>query len=92
MTVTCTASREALRGVTDTGVGLDGDHADPTIQSLYDGWLTQGSQSLAEAYKVGIALEKRDIADLEAELKTVKQADVKVVLEHLRWSRGDAVR
>ena len=71
-------------GIPDPSAGRAvGNYADPTIQSLYDGWLTQGSQSLAEAYKVGIALEKRDIADLEAELKTVKQADVKVVLEHL---------
>ncbi|MEL4506360.1 DUF2202 domain-containing protein [Luteococcus sp. H138] len=71
-------------GVADPAAGLPaGTYADPAIQGLYDGWLAQGSKSLTEAYQVGIALEKRDIADLKAELKTVKQTDVKYVFERL---------
>lgn len=71
-------------GVADPAAGLSaGKYADPAIQDLYDGWLAQGNKSLTEAYQVGFALEKRDIADLKAELKTIKQTDVKYVLERL---------
>ncbi len=71
-------------GVADPSEGRKaGSYADPTIQKLYDGWLTQGSKSLPDAYQVGIALEERDIADLQATLGTTQQDDVKQVLERL---------
>lgn len=71
-------------GVADPSKDLEpGSYADPAIQELYDGWLAQANTSLKDAYQVGIALEKRDIADLQASLKTVKQPDVKRVLERL---------
>jgi hypothetical protein len=62
---------------------LAGSYADPTLQKLYDGWLADGSKSLDAAYDVGIALEKRDIADLEDTLESVTQADVRQVLTAL---------
>ena len=42
-----------------------GRYADATIQQLYDGWRADGLASLPAAYRVGIALETRDIADLQ---------------------------
>ena len=45
-----------------------GDYAEPEIQALYDGWLARGLSSAAEAFQVGVELEQRDIADLEATL------------------------
>lgn len=60
-----------------------GSYADPAIQQLYDGWLADGRKSLEAAYDVGVALEKRDIADLEATLESVTQSDVRQVFTNL---------
>lgn len=65
-------------GVTDPAAGrAAGSYADPTIQKLYDGWLAEGKTSLAAAYGVGVALEKRDIADLKTAVAAASAADVK---------------
>ena len=63
-------------GVSDPSAGKAvGTYADPTIQGLYDDWLAQGSTSLDAASDVGVALEKRDIADLKTlEAKTTDTA------------------
>jgi hypothetical protein len=53
-----------------------GDYADATLQKLYDGWLADGLASLDDAYDVGVALERRDIADLEDALDQNLPADV----------------
>jgi hypothetical protein len=60
-----------------------GTYADPRIQDLYDGWLADGQKSLDAAYDVGVALEKRDIADLEGTLAGDPPADVKQVFTAL---------
>ncbi len=60
-----------------------GSYSDATLQGLYDQWYAQGMQSLPDAYQVGIDLEKRDIADLEAGLSTTQTAEVRTVLENL---------
>ena len=53
-------------GVSDPSAGkAAGTFAYPELQKLYDGWLAQGSKSIDDAYDVGVALEKRDIADLK---------------------------
>ncbi len=71
-------------GVPDTGAALaPGEYADPTLQALYDDWLAQGSTSLADAYLVGVSLEERDIADLEASIAADLPSDVDAVLEQL---------
>ncbi len=52
--------------VADPAAGLPaGTYTNAAIQELYDDWKAQGDLSLAEAYKVGVELENRDIADLE---------------------------
>lgn len=56
-----------------------GTYADATLQKLYNDWLAQGTKSLDAAYDVGVALEKRDIADLKGEINTATQTDVKQV-------------
>lgn len=63
-----------------------GTYADPAIQQLYDGWLADGRKSLDAAYDVGVALEKRDIADLEATLESVTQTDVRQVFTRLLYA------
>jgi len=51
-----------------------GAFTDPVLQSLYDDLVAMGNQSLAEALRVGAAIEEIDILDLE---KYVAQTDVK---------------
>ncbi len=53
-------------GIADPSAGKPaGKYANAELQRLYDQWLAQGSTSLAAAYQVGVALEKRDIDDLK---------------------------
>ena len=89
-------------GVSDPSAGkAAGTYAYSELQKLYDDWLAQGSTSLEDAYDVGVALEKRDIADLKAlEAKTTDDA-AKALFTNLReasehhlaafeaWAAGD---
>ncbi len=66
--------------VSDPSTGKTaGTYADATLQKLYNDWQAQGKKSLDAAYDVGVALEKRDVADLKAAINTATQADVKQV-------------
>jgi hypothetical protein len=70
--------------VTDPSAGkAAGTYSDATIQKLYTGWLAQGKKSLDAAYDVGVALEKRDIADLKAAVNDTKAADAKQLYTNL---------
>jgi hypothetical protein len=72
-------------GIADPSAGKSaGSYADPTIQKLYDGWLAEGKKSLAAAYGVGVALEKRDIADLGTALSATSATDVKQLYTQLQ--------
>lgn len=74
----------AAYGIADPSSGRPaGSYADPALQALYDQWKAQGLTSQTEAAKVGVALEQRDIADLEKAIATTTQADVKQVLTRL---------
>jgi len=44
---------------------------DPAFQALYDQLVLQGSATIEEAYKVGVAIEELDIKDLEEQLTIV---------------------
>jgi hypothetical protein len=70
--------------VTDPSAGkAAGTYADPAIQKLYDGWLAEGRTSLEDAYRVGVELEQRDIADLDKSIAADLPADVDTVLGRL---------
>jgi hypothetical protein len=72
-------------GVTDPATGRSaGSYADPTLQKLYDGWLAEGKTSLAAAYGVGVALEKRDIADLGTAISATSATDVQQLYRTLQ--------
>ena len=60
-----------------------GTYADATLQANYTAWLEQGKFSLDTAYDVGVALEEADIVDLRSSIKTVTEADVRLVLTRL---------
>ena len=70
--------------VTDPSDGKAvGTYTIPAIQDLYDGWLAEGKTSLEDAYRVGVELEQRDIADLNKSIAADLPADVDAVLGHL---------
>ena len=57
---------------------------DNELQALYNQLTAQGSTSVADAYAVGIAIEKLDISDLEKMLKaTSMPADMRAMMELL---------
>jgi len=80
-----------------------GEYNNKDVQKLYDDWLAQGEKSEAEAFKAAIALEKRDIADLEKQLKSNTNDDIEAVYERLlagsenhlaaftAWAKGEPV-
>ncbi|MDP1546598.1 MAG: DUF2202 domain-containing protein [Anaerolineales bacterium] len=60
-----------------------GSFADPTLQGLYSTLVAQGSQSIAEALKVGAAIEEIDILDLQTRLAFTNNADIQLVFNNL---------
>ena len=70
--------------VTDPSVGARaGVYADPAIQKLYEGWKKSGLTSVTAAYRTAIALEKRDIADLNRLQAASSNADLDRVYANL---------
>jgi len=71
-------------GIDDPAAGkAAGSYADSDLQALYNQLLATGSESLAQAYQVGITIENKDIADLQAAIARTSQADVKAALSNL---------
>ncbi|MEW6286563.1 MAG: DUF2202 domain-containing protein [Chloroflexota bacterium] len=60
-----------------------GKFTDPTLQALYDQLVAQGSASLADALKVGAAIEEIDILDLQTRLTQTDNADIQWVFNNL---------
>ena len=57
---------------------------DQELQKLYNQLTMQGSASVADAFAVGVAIEKLDISDLEKMLKnTAIPADMRAMVERL---------
>lgn len=72
-------------GLSDPSNGLAaGTYADPALTDLYAKLMTQAKVSLTEAYKVGVAIEETDIADLKTGLGQNVPADVKAVYTNLQ--------
>jgi len=60
-----------------------GEFDNTELKDLYGKLLTQGSTSENEARSVGVAVETKDIADIDSRLPTASP-DVRFVLDHLR--------
>ena len=54
-----------------------------TLQELYDQLVADGRQSLADALRVGAAIEEIDILDLEEQIAQTDQADIQLVYDNL---------
>lgn len=71
-------------GLADPTVGnAVGEFSDPALQSLYDDLIEQGAISLADALKVGAAIEEIDILDLEQRIAATDHADIQQVFRRL---------
>ena len=72
-------------GIADPTVGdAIGEFDNAEIQALYDKLYDKGMTSLAKAAKVGITVEKVDIADINDMLKEMPAADITTVLKNLK--------
>jgi hypothetical protein len=60
-----------------------GSFSDPELGALYDQLVAQGSTSLADALKVGAAIEEIDILDLEERLTKIDNEDIQLVFKNL---------
>ncbi len=68
----------------DPAAGKDvGEFTNPDLQALYEQLVAQGSESLADALKVGAAIEEIDILDLKDYIAKTDNADIQEVYEHL---------
>ncbi len=66
--------------VGDNPVGV---FTDPELQALYDQLIAQGSQSMADALKVGATIEDVDIFDLQKAVADTDNADIQQVYKSL---------
>jgi hypothetical protein len=74
----------ATYNVVDPTIGLaEGEFVDQELQALYDSLLASGSVDRAGAIAAGIAVEEKDIADIEVMLASDLPSDVASVLERL---------
>lgn len=80
-------------GAIDPTIGKSvGQFANPELQKLYDTLIVQGSQSAAEALKVGAAIEEIDILDLEKRLARTEKADIRWVYDNLKTGSYNHLR
>lgn len=74
----------ARYGLADPAAGrAAGSYADAELQRLYDDWYARGKVSPQAAYRVGIELEQRDIADLQRLIAEHPPTDVATVYRNL---------
>lgn len=69
-------------GLTDPALD-PGKFTDANLQALYDQLVAQGFASLADALKVGAAIEEIDILDLQTRLAQTDNADIQWVFNNL---------
>lgn len=71
-------------GLEDPAAGeAPGEFVNADLQALYNELITQGSQSLSNALKVGAAIEEIDILDLEEQQVQTDDPGIRTVYENL---------
>ena len=71
----------------ELGVFINSD-----LQALYNELIAKGTQSVEEAYKAGVIIEEKDIADITNQLATATDADIVQTLETLRSGSENHLR
>jgi len=72
-----------IYGLDDPAAAQAGVFSNPELQTLYNELVARGEQSLAEALKVGAAIEEIDILDLQERLAQTDNADIQQVYNNL---------
>ena len=73
----------------DTGFG---EFANTDLQALYDQLVEQGARSVADALKVGLAIEEIDILDLQKRLADTSNTDIQRVYGSLEFGSNNHLR
>lgn len=81
-----------VRNIADPSSLEVGVFRDKDLQTFYDTLIAQGNKNITEAYKVGVAIEEKDIADISAQLSTAADDDVIAALESLRSGSENHLR
>jgi hypothetical protein len=79
-------------GLDDPASSQVGVFTNPDLQALYTDLVARGSQSLAEALKVGGAIEEIDILDLRERLAQTDNADIQQVFTNLESASNNHLR
>lgn len=69
-----------------------GAFTNTTLQGLYDQLVAQGSQSLADALRVGATIEDLDIVDLDQRSAQTDTADIQLVYANLKKGSRNHLR
>jgi hypothetical protein len=80
------------RGLADPRSSELGIFNNAELQALYDQLIAQGKQNAEEAYKVGVTIEEKDIADITTQLATATDSDIVTTLERLRTGSENHLR
>ena len=72
------------RAIKDPRKTIVGSFENQDLQHLYNKLVQQGSQSVSEAYKVGVAIEELDISDIDKQLATATDGDIINTLNSLK--------
>jgi hypothetical protein len=79
-------------GLTDLASSELGVFTNPDLQALYNELVGRGNQSLADALRVGAAIEEIDILDLKERLGQTDNPDIQIVYENLLAGSGNHLR
>ena len=82
----------SVYGIADPSSSQAGVFTNPDLQALYAELVARGGQSLAEALKVGAAIEEIDILDLQERLAQVDNPDILQVFNNLLRGSGNHLR
>ena len=73
----------STHGISDPRSSEVGVFTNAELQALYDQLIAQGSQSVTEAYKVGVLIEETDIADLQESIAATSDPVILSTLNRL---------
>lgn len=80
------------RNIADPRSSEVGVFKNQDLQALYNQLIEQGNKSATDAYKAGVAIEEKDIADIGTQLATTTDQDVIAALETLRSGSENHLR
>lgn len=80
------------RNIADPRSQNIGEFKNQELQALYDQLIEQGNKSEVDAFKAGVVIEEKDIADISAQLATATEQDIIDTLEALRRGSENHLR